>query len=107
MIEYMGYTGVIEYDDEYEFFAGHIIDLRDVIYFEGHSVDELKESMKEAVDRYLKLCARRGKTPDKPYSGKFVVRVTPTLHRQLATNAAAHEVSMNTYIGERLKEIVS
>ena len=39
--------------------------------------------------------------------GKFVARVTPTLHRQLATNAAAHEVSMNTYIGERLKEIVS
>ncbi len=25
MIEYKGYTGVFEYDEDYEFFAGHVM----------------------------------------------------------------------------------
>ena len=106
MIEYKGYTGVIEYDDELEVFSGHVIGLNDTIYFEGRDAGELKQSMHEAVDRYVALCERRGKSPDKPYSGKFVLRVDPAVHRALATGAAANRVSMNTYVGERLKEIV-
>jgi predicted HicB family RNase H-like nuclease len=35
MIEYKGYTGVFEYDEDYEFFSGHVIDTRDGINFEG------------------------------------------------------------------------
>ena len=29
MIEYNGYTGVFEYDEEYGFFAGHVVNTRD------------------------------------------------------------------------------
>ena len=61
MIEYKGYTGVFEYDDEYEFFAGHVVDTRDGINFEGRSVAELKESMKRAVDDYLGFCQETGR----------------------------------------------
>ncbi|MYA34339.1 MAG: hypothetical protein F4164_05750 [Gemmatimonadales bacterium] len=61
MIEYRGYTGIFEYDEEYEFFSGHIIDTRDGINFEGRTVAELKESMRHAVDDYLEFCEEKGR----------------------------------------------
>ena len=66
MIQYKGYTGVFEYDEEYGFFAGHVVDVRDGIYFEGRSVDELKESLRCAVDTYLAHCAEKGREPCRP-----------------------------------------
>jgi predicted HicB family RNase H-like nuclease len=39
MIDYNGYTGVFEFDAELEIFTGHVVDLRDQIYFEGDSVE--------------------------------------------------------------------
>ena len=71
MIEYRGYTGVFEYDDEYEFFSGHVVDTRDGINFEGSSVAELKESMRCAIDDYLEFCEDTGRAPSKPYSGRI------------------------------------
>ncbi len=49
MIEYKGYTGVFEFDTELELFSGFVVDLRDQIYFEGESVEQLKASMHRAV----------------------------------------------------------
>lgn len=66
MIQYKGYTGVFEYDDEYGFFAGQVVHVRDGIYFEGRSEDELKESMRCAVDTYLAHCAKKGREPGGP-----------------------------------------
>ena len=106
MIQYKGYTGVFEYDDDYEFFAGHVIDTRDGINFEGKSVEELKESMRCAVDDYLEFCEEKGRGPSKPYSGRILVRIDPVLHHQLATKAAAQRLSMNAYMVERLNEII-
>ena len=107
MIEYRGYTGVFEYDDEYEFFSGHVVDTRDGINFEGRSVAELKESMQRAVDDYLDFCEETGREPSKPYSGRILVRVDPDLHRRLATGARGARMSMNAYIAERLRENAS
>lgn len=105
MIEYRGYTGVFEYDDEYEFFAGHVVDTRDGINFEGRSVAELKESMRRAVDDYLSFCEDTGREPSRPYSGRILVRVDPEIHRRLATSARGRRMSMNAYIAQRLREI--
>lgn len=71
MIEYKRYTGVFEYDDEYEFFAGHVVDTRDGINFEGRSVAELKESMRRAVDDYLDFCQETGRDPASPIPAGF------------------------------------
>ena len=76
MIEYRGYTGVFEYDEEYEFFSGHVVDTRDGINFEGSSVDELKESMRRAVDDYREFCEETGRAPSKPFSGRMRSRTT-------------------------------
>lgn len=105
MIEYRGYTGVFEYDEDYEFFSGHVIDTRDGINFEGRSVSELKDSMRHAVDGYLEFCEEEGREPSKPYSGRVLVRIDPEVHRKLATKASSQRLSMNAYIAERLREI--
>lgn len=100
MIAYKGYTGVFEYDPELELFAGHVLDLRDQIYFEGASVQELKESLARAVDHYLAVCERRGEQPDRPFSGRFNVRLSPSLHRRVAKAAAMSGRSMNDWVVE-------
>ena len=70
MIKYRGYTGVFEYDEEHEFFAGHVVNARDGINFEGRSVAELKESMRSAIDSYLDFCQETGRVPGLlPYAG--------------------------------------
>jgi predicted HicB family RNase H-like nuclease len=98
MIEYKGYTGVVEFDAELRSFTGHVIDLRDEIYFEGASVEELEASMKRGVDHYLSVCAKRGEEPERPFSGKLNLRLGTDLHRAAALAAAADGESLNNWL---------
>ena len=85
MMEYKGFIGKVEFDDDAGLFHGEVVNTRDVITFQGKSVSELKKSLKESVDDYLAFCAQRGEEPDKPFSGQFVTRIPPELHRRLDT----------------------
>ena len=98
MIEYNGYTGLVEFDPDLRSFTGHVIDLRDEIYFEGSSVEELETSMKRAVDHYLSVCAKRGEEPERPFSGKLNLRLGTNLHRAAALAAAAKGESLNNWL---------
>jgi predicted HicB family RNase H-like nuclease len=98
MIEYKGYTGVFEFDTELELFSGFVVDLRDQIYFEGESVEQLKASMRRAIDHYLEVCAARGEEPEKPFSGRLNVRLGTDLHRAVAVAAAARGESINSWL---------
>ena len=106
MMEYRGYTGVFEFDAELEMFTGFVVDLRDQIYFEGESVEELKASLRRAVDHYLEVCAARGEEPEKPYSGKLNVRFGPELHRAVALAAAASGESINSWLIQAVSSAV-
>jgi predicted HicB family RNase H-like nuclease len=103
MIEYKGYTGVFEYDPEIETLAGHVIDLRDEIYFEGDSIKDLKASMKRAVDHYLEVCEKRGEEPGRPFTGQLRVRMTSKLHQRAAVRAATSGVNLNTLVVQALE----
>jgi predicted HicB family RNase H-like nuclease len=98
MIEYKGYTGAIEFDPELRLFTGHVLDLRDEIYFEGDSVESLEASMQRAVDHYLKVCKVRNEEPERPFSGKLNVRLGPNLHRAAAIAAATEGESLNNWL---------
>jgi predicted HicB family RNase H-like nuclease len=98
MIEYKGYTGLVEFDPDLRSFTGHVIDLRDEIYFEGSSVEELESSMKHAVDHYLAVCDKRGEEPERPFSGKLNLRLGTNLHRAAALAAAAKGESLNNWL---------
>ena len=64
-----------------------MINLRDVIVFEGDSVEEVEQAFRESVDDYLAFCAERGEEPEKPYSGKSIVGIPPALHREASLQA--------------------
>ncbi|MBN2216627.1 MAG: type II toxin-antitoxin system HicB family antitoxin [Pirellulales bacterium] len=102
MLEYKGYLGNVEFDDEADLFHGEVIGIRDVVTFQGRSVGELRAAFQESVDDYLEFCRQRGEQPDKPCSGRFVVRLSPDLHRRLTLLAAATGRSLNTCVAECL-----
>lgn len=66
MMSYKGYVGRVEYDDVAGIFHGEVINLRNVITFQGTTVDELRRAFQESIDDYLESCAQRGEEPDKP-----------------------------------------
>jgi len=102
-MEYKGYLGLVEYDDEAGIFHGEVINLRDVITFQGETVQELRRAFQESVDDYLAFCAERGEEPERPYSGTFTVRIPPVLHRDIAFQARLRNKSLNSWVAELLE----
>jgi len=80
-----------------------VVGLRDVVTFQGTTVAEARREFEASVDAYLALCAARGEAPEKPYSGKFVVRVKPEFHRTLAAEAETRGTSLNALVETALK----
>jgi predicted HicB family RNase H-like nuclease len=107
MMEYKGYLGAVEYDDDDRTFHGRVINIRDVITFEGDSVKDLSQAFRESVDDYLAFCKKRGEAPDKPFSGRFLTRMSPELHRQATVAAARDRKSLNAWLQEVVKKAVS
>ncbi|NIM92176.1 MAG: toxin-antitoxin system HicB family antitoxin [Anaerolineales bacterium] len=106
-MEYKGYLGKVEFDDEAKVFHGEVINLRDVITFEGTSVEELQRAFEESIDDYLEFCRERNEEPDKAFSGNFIVRVDPDLHREIYIRSRSEDASMNHWIAEKLRAAIS
>jgi predicted HicB family RNase H-like nuclease len=106
MIEYKGYTGVIEFDASIDAFHGRVVGLQDVVTFQGRSLDELRREMAESVEDYLELCSQAGKDPERPYRGEFLVRTTSELHRAVATEAEASGMSLNAWVEAAITSVV-
>ena len=104
MMEYKGYIGHVEFDDDAGYFHGDVINTRDVITFQGTTVDELRQALKDSVECYLEFFVEMGKTPEKPFSGKFMVRIPPDIHRKVYESARKAGKSLNAWVAERLSE---
>ena len=99
-----GYAARVEFDAEDRIFVGRVIGIRDVIIFHGKTVDELENSFRAAVDDYLDACASLGQRPNKPYSGKILLRVSAELHAAVAAAAEAAGKSLNQWAAETLNK---
>jgi len=103
-MQYKGYTATVEFDDEANIFHGEVINTRDVITFEGTTVKELRKAFKDSVEDYLAFCKKRNEEPDKPFSGQFIVRLTPEQHRLVYLAAKKSGKSLNSWVAEKLKK---
>jgi len=101
-MQHKGYAARIEYSDEDKCFVGHIAGIRDVVGFHGETVDELRAAFEEAVEDYLETCERAGLSPQRPYSGKVMLRLSPELHAEIAMKAEASGKSLNQWAAETL-----
>ena len=107
MMTYRGYVARIEYSDEDTAFVGHIAGIRDIVGFHGESVNELRAAFEEAVDDYLETCEKLGRAPQKPYSGKLLLRVDPGIHARAAALAEAQGRSLNAWAQDVLRQAVT
>lgn len=106
MMNYKGFQARIEYDESDEILVGRIAGIQDVIGFHGDSVAALKAAFHEAVDDYIETCAKIGKIPQKPHSGKVMFRIDPEIHRKAAIAAELSGKSLNQWAEEALSKAV-
>lgn len=107
LMTYKDYSARIEYSDEDACFIGHIAGIRDVVGFHGESVTELRAAFEEAVDDYLATCEKLNRSPQRPYSGKVMLRIDPQIHAKVAMLAEAQGKSINAWAQEALQRAVS
>ncbi len=106
-MKYKGYNGHVEYDDEAKIFHGEVLGIKDVVTFQGTTVDEIEHAFKDSVDDYLAFCKERGEEPDRPFSGKFNLRIPPHLHAKISLAAQTQGESLNNYITKMLQRFVT
>ncbi|MEW6239172.1 MAG: type II toxin-antitoxin system HicB family antitoxin [Candidatus Omnitrophota bacterium] len=58
-MEYKGYIGIVEYIEDAMIFHGEIGGIRDVVTFQGKSMEELQQAFQDSVDDYLQICKER------------------------------------------------
>ena len=103
-MNYKGYIGTVTYYDKERIFFGTVLGIKDVITFQGTTVDELEQAFKDSVDDYLAWCRENNEEPERSYSGKLQLRMSSELHAKLATEAAQKEISLNDLILGKLEE---
>lgn len=104
-LKYKGYLGLPQVDAEAGVIRGHVVNVKDTITFQGKTVEEARTAFQESVDDYLVFCNELGREPEKPFSGKMLIRITPEVHRRLNLVAQAKGVSLNRLVLVELKRI--
>ncbi len=104
VLKHRGYMARVEFDADDCIFVGHVAGIEDGIGFHADTVEGLVAAFREAVDDYLATCARTGKAPDKPLSGKVFIRATPELHAKAAVAAKMAGKSLNQFGVEALEK---
>ncbi len=97
-MKYKDYIGSVEFSESDGVFFGKVMGIRALISYEGETAKDLVDDFHGAVDDYLALCEDQGVEPEKAYKGSFNVRISPELHRSAAVYAAAHNMSLNSFV---------
>jgi|tagenome__1003787_1003787.scaffolds.fasta_scaffold19502340_1 predicted HicB family RNase H-like nuclease len=103
---YKNYCGRAEYDSDARIFHGEVAGTQDVVTFQGKTLDEVGKAFRESVDDYLAFCEKIGQQPEKPFSGKFVARIDPAIHKQISAMAQAAGKSLNQFLCDALEAMV-
>jgi predicted HicB family RNase H-like nuclease len=103
-MSYKGYTARVDFDERDNIFVGRVLGLRDIISFEGSTVVKLRAEFQAAINDFLRDCAERGIAPEKPASGKIMLRVPPEVHAAATVAAQASGKSLNQWATEALRD---
>ena len=105
-MQYKGYLGKVEVEDD-EFY-GVVVNLhRDHVDFRGRTIDEVREAFRDSVDFYLKGCEEDGEEPERPFSGRFVVRLPPATHRRASTLSRIENRSLNAVVADAIESYLT
>ena len=99
-----GYIARVEYDERDDIFVGRVLGLRGIISFHGKTVAELRREFAAAIKDYLADCEEQGISPEKPASGKLLIRVPPEVHARVSAAAQVAGVSLNQWATQTLEQ---
>jgi predicted HicB family RNase H-like nuclease len=97
MMTYKGYTATMVFDAEDKVIVGRVVDIDDIISFHGESVSEFEASFHAVIDDYLAAAKALGSAPEKPASGKVMLRIAPEVHAAALKAAARSGTSLNKW----------
>ena len=103
VLTYNGFAAKVDFDPEDMILVGRLIGIKDSVGFHGDDGPSLIAAFHESVDDYVATCAKVGKTPEKPYSGKVMFRIDPVVHAQAALAAQVAGKSLNAWGEEALR----
>lgn len=104
VMTYKGYAASMTYDADDKVLVGRVLDIADIISFHGESVAEFEAAFHEAIDDYIDACAKLKQQPEKPASGKLMLRIDPSIHAAAAKAAAREGQSMNKWVAKVISE---
>ncbi|GHT82711.1 antitoxin HicB [Betaproteobacteria bacterium] len=96
-LSYNGYSALMEYDMDDHILVGKIVGIRDRVVFHGETVAEFEAAFRQSVDDYLANCKALGRDPEKPASGKLMLRIPPQVHAAALAAARASGTSLNQW----------
>jgi predicted HicB family RNase H-like nuclease len=106
-MHYKGYAASMNFDTEDQVIVGRVLDIDDIIAFHGESVAEFQTHFHSAVDTYLAASIALGSAPDKPASGKVMLRIAPEIHAAALKAAARSGTSLNKWAEATLGKAAS
>lgn len=98
-----GYTARVEFDERDGLFVGRILGIRSIISFHAETVARLRSEFEKAVEDFVRECKELGVRPEKPASGKLLLRVPPAVHGAALIAAQAAGKSLNQWATEVLQ----
>ena len=104
VMTHKGYDAKVEYSDEDGCFIGRIAGIRAIVGFHGDSVTALKKAFCVAVDNYVAVALERGETPEKPFSGRMMLRLPSHVHARVSAAADRVGVSVNQWAAQALEQ---
>ena len=102
-MKYKGYTARMDFDAEDNILVGKVLGIEDVIVFHAESVHEFQAAFHSAIDDYIAACEKLSQKPEKPASGRLMLRVDPKVHAAALRQAAHEGQSLNKW-AERIIE---
>ena len=105
-MSHKGYTARVEYDERDNILVGRLLGIRSIISFHAETVSDLRLELEKAVEDYLADCKMEGVKPEKPASGKLLLRVPPEVHGKALVAAQASGKSLNQWATEVLQSAV-
>ena len=69
-------------------------------------MEELRKAFRDSIDDYLEFCAERNEKPERPFSGKLVVRLSSELHHRAHSKAMEQGKSLNQLVVETLEKVI-
>jgi predicted HicB family RNase H-like nuclease len=100
------YTYRVTWSEEDQEYVGLCVEFPSISWLEKSQEKALQGIRKLVAETIVDLKRNKETVPEaisaRPYSGKFMVRVPPEVHRMLAITAAESGVSMNRLVSSKL-----